>query len=104
DAQTLLEESQSTMDEIRTTIFRLKAEELRLLAERADVAAAPRRTALWVVGVAGFAAIALIGLAGLLIRVDLRRRRAAEAELKAAEERYRVLFDRSQGGALPRKR
>ena len=98
DAQTLLEESQSTMDEIRTTIFRLKAEELRLLAERADVAAASRRTALWVVGVGGFAAIALIGLAGLLIRVDLRRRRAAEAELKAAEERYRLLFDRSQAG------
>jgi PAS domain S-box-containing protein len=98
DAQTLLEESQSTMDEIRTTISRIKAEELRLLAERADAAAASRLKALWVVGVGSFAAIALMGLAGVLIRLDLGRRRTAEAELKAAEERYRLLFDRSQAG------
>src|SRR5262245_58161606 len=98
DAQTLLEESQSTMDEIRTTISRIKAEELRLLAERADTAAASRLKALWVVGVGSFAAIVLMGLAGLLIRLDLGRRRTAEAELKAAEERYRLLFDRSQAG------
>ena len=98
DAQTLLEESQSTMDEIRTTISRIKAEELRLLAERADTAAASRLKALWVVGVGSCAAIVLMGLAGLLIRLDLGRRRTAEAELKAAEERYRLLFDRSQAG------
>jgi len=98
DAQTLLEESQSTMDEIRTTISRIKAEELRLLAERANVAAASRFKALWIVGVGSFAAIALMGLAGLLIRLDLGRRRTAEGELKAAEERYRLLFDRSQAG------
>jgi diguanylate cyclase (GGDEF)-like protein/PAS domain S-box-containing protein len=98
DPQTLLEEGQSTMDEIRTTIFRMKAEELRLLAERADSAATSRRNALFVVGVGCFIAIALMGLAGLAIRLDLGRRRAAESDLKAAEERYRLLFDRSQAG------
>ena len=98
DPQTVLEDGQSTMDEIRTSIFRIKAEERRLLAERAESAAASRRTALLVVGASGLAAIALMGLAGLAIRLDLGRRRLAEAELKAAEERYRLLFDRSQAG------
>ncbi|HKZ04958.1 MAG TPA: diguanylate cyclase [Methylomirabilota bacterium] len=98
DAQTLLEEGQSTMDEIRTLISRMKAEEERLLSERATGATLSRRNAQLVVGSASLAALALMGLAGLAIRLDLGRRRAAEAELKAAEERYRLLFDRSQAG------
>jgi diguanylate cyclase (GGDEF)-like protein/PAS domain S-box-containing protein len=98
DVQALLEQGQSTMDEIRTLIFRMKAEEHRLLVERADSAVSSRRNALLIVGLGCFSAIALIGVAGLLIRMDLGRRRAAEAEVKAAEERYRMLFDRSQSG------
>lgn len=98
DAQTLLEEGQSTMDEIRTLISRMKAEEERLLSERATSAGLSRRNARVVVSSASLAALALMGLAGLAIRLDLGRRRAAEAELKAAEERYRLLFDRSQAG------
>src|SRR6185503_6190956 len=84
DVQALLEQGQSTMDEIRTLIFRMKAEEHRLLVERADSAVSSRRNALLIVGLGCFSAIALIG--------------AAESELKAAEERYRMLFDRSQSG------
>ena len=98
DAQTLLEEGQSIMDEIRTLIIRMKAEEERLLRDRATSAALSRNNAKVVVGSASLAALALMGLAGLAIRLDLGRRRAAEAELKAAEERYRLLFDRSQAG------
>lgn len=98
DVQALLEQGQSTMDEIRTLILRMKADEHRLLVDRADTAVTSRRRALLIVGLGGFSAIALIGFAGLLIRMDLGRRRAAESELKAAEERYRLLFDRSQSG------
>ena len=98
DVQALLEQGQSTMDEIRTLIFRMKTEEHRLLVDRADIAAVSRHNALLTVGLGCFSDIALIGFAGLLIRMDLSRRRAAESELKTAEERYRLLFDRSQSG------
>ena len=70
-----------------TLILRMKAEEHRLLVDRADSAVTSRRNALLIVGLGCFSSIALIGFAGLLIRMDLSRRRAAESELKAAEER-----------------
>ncbi|WP_395746138.1 PAS domain S-box protein [Prosthecobacter sp.] len=68
------------MDQIRSLISEMHAEESRLLLVRTTQAQSLSRRTMAIVAFGGVLSLAMIGLASLVIRRDLEKRRQAEAE------------------------
>ena len=88
----------STIDLTRELIGEMEADERRLLRERSERSQSAARSTIGVVLVSGGLSTALLAAAGLIIRRDVLRRAAAEAQLRQATERLKIAYEASEIG------
>ncbi|HXW13354.1 MAG TPA: CHASE3 domain-containing protein, partial [Terriglobia bacterium] len=80
------------LDEIRREFQGMEQEEHRLLDQRNAESAATARRTIGIVVLGSVLAMAILILASVILRRDVRRRVRAERALSSSEQRYRLLF------------
>jgi PAS domain S-box-containing protein len=91
-AQLQVREEQD-LEEIRREFQGMEQEEHRLLAQGNAESAAGFRTTIGIAVLGSLLAVAILILAGVILRRDVRRRVRAEWALSSSEQRYRLLFE-----------
>jgi PAS domain S-box-containing protein len=81
------------LDEIRRDFRGMEEEEHRLLDQRNAESAATARSTIFIVVLGSVVAVAILFLAGVILRRDIARRVKAEKALISSEYRYRLLFE-----------
>ena len=81
------------LDEIRREFQGMEQEEHRLLDQRNAESAATARSTIGIVVLGSVLAVAILILASVILRRDVRRRIKAERALSSSEQRYRLLFE-----------
>ena len=81
------------MQQVRGLVRQMEDEEERLLAERSATLQGKARLARLAAWAGALVALALAGVASVLVGREMPRRARAEAGLRESEERYRLLFE-----------
>jgi PAS domain S-box-containing protein len=96
----LIASGQETTDQIRRLIGEMENEEEQNLKPLTEKAGALSRMTITVVGFGGLLSLGLVTFAGITVGRDFEKRRRAEEELRASEERHRLLISESRDAIM----